>query len=248
MSTFIKEPNLPRGRVSALICGGLNEELIDFFEGKGTEIYYTEKNNSSDKAVSKHADLSAFYLGKGRIIVDKSQKRLISELSAAGLDVAETYGRVGGAYPGDCILNHTVIGDRLIGNSKIFDKSVEAELAGFKLIHTNQGYCKCSVLVVDERSIITDDESIARNSSENGIDCLLIRKGDVYLKGHDYGFIGGASGKISKDEIIFFGDITQHRDYERIKQFIADRKMKTVSFAFPLTDFGGIIPIKENIF
>ena len=51
-----------------------------------------------------------------------------------------------------------------------------------------------------------------------------------------------------EDEIIFFGDITQHRDYERIKQFIADRKMKTVSFAFPLTDFGGIIPIKENIF
>ncbi|MBR5437447.1 MAG: hypothetical protein IKV21_00875, partial [Clostridia bacterium] len=104
------------------------------------------------------------------------------------------------------------------------------------------------VLVIDERSVITDDESIARKLRENGFDCLLIRKGDISLEGHGYGFIGGASGKISENEIIFFGDVTRHRDYESIRDFICERKMETIKFDFPLTDFGGIIPIKENKF
>ena len=100
---------------------------------------------------------------------------------------------------------------------------------------------------MDENSIITDDESVARRAVEKGLNCLLISKGDVSLDGHEYGFIGGASGKILKDEIIFFGDISKHRDYERIEAFIRERKMRIISFDFPLTDFGGIIPIRESL-
>lgn len=248
MSTFLKNPNLPEGKVTSLICGGLNRELIDYFEHRGIKLYFTEENETVDKAVSKHADLSVLYLGDGRIIVDRGQNVLITELEASGLSVTETAAEVGGAYPDDCILNHAIVREHIIGNKKIFDEAVKKECISLKAIHTNQGYCKCSVLVVDERSIITDDESIARNASENGMECLLISKGDVFLHGHDYGFIGGASGKISKSEIIFFGKITKHRDYKKIEKFISDRDIRIISFDFPLTDFGGIIPIKENIF
>ncbi len=248
MSSFLKKPNLPDGRVTTLICGGLNAKLIDYLERRGIELLYTEENITVDKAVSNHADLFALYLGDGRIIIDRGQTELISELKASGFSVTETDGKVAGAYPGDCILNHTVVDKYIIGNSKIFDKTVKEECEVFNVIHTNQGYCKCSVLVVNENSVITDDESIARNIREKGIECLLISKGDVFLDGHEYGFIGGASGKIAKSEIIFFGDITKHRDYMRIKEFLADRDIDIISFDFPLTDFGGIITLKENIF
>ncbi len=247
MSSFLNKPNLPEGRVSSLICGGLNAELIDYLERRGIELFYTEENKTVDRAVSNHADLSALYLGDGRIVIDRGQTELISVLKASGFSVSETAVKVGGTYPGDCILNHAVTGEYIIGNSKIFDESVKRLCNGLKVISVKQGYCKCSVLVVDERSLITDDESVARNVSEKGIDCLLISKGDVFLEGHEYGFIGGASGKISKNEIIFFGDITKHRDYDSIKKFIADRDMDIISFDFSLTDFGGIIPVKENI-
>ena len=247
MSSFLKNPNLPEGNASSLICGCMNEELTDYFKRRDIDLFCVSKNESVDKAVSEHADLSALYLGNGRIIIDRKQTELITKLTAEGFTVTETEGEVTGSYPGDCILNHTVTDRYIIGNSRILDESVKSLTGDLEIIHVNQGYCKCSVLVVDEASIITDDESIARNAAEKGLDCLLISKGDVLLIGHEYGFIGGASGKISKDEIIFFGDISAHRDYERIKQFITERKMKIVSFTFPLTDFGGIIPIKENI-
>ena len=248
MSTFLKKANLPQGTVSLLICGGLNAELVDYLKSRDIELLFTRENLTVDSAVRRHADLSVLYIGKGVIIIDKGQIELISELRESGFTVYETVKSVSGNYPGDCILNHAVIGDSIIGNSKIFDESVKNESSAFKIIHTNQGYSKCSVLVVDEKSIITDDESVAQRASESGIDSLLISKGDVFIEGHEYGFIGGASGKISKNEIIFFGDITGHRDYERIKDFLSVRGMKIISLDFPLTDFGGIIPVKENIF
>ncbi len=247
MIRFILNPNVPDGYVTALICGGLNKELCDYLNSRGIEILYTEKNGMVESSVSEHSDLSALYLGEGRIIVDRGQTGLISVLNEKGFYVTETAKTVEGSYPDDCILNHTIIGKYIIGNSKIFDESVKKECRSLEVIHTNQGYCKCSVLIVDENSVITDDESIACSVQKKGINCLLISKGDVALHGHDYGFIGGAGGKISKNELIFFGDITKHSDYGRIKEFICDRGIKFISFDFPLTDFGGIIPIKENI-
>ncbi len=247
MSTFIEKANLPEGQVSTVICGGLNKQVVDYLENRGIEIIYTKKNVFVEKSVSEHADISVLCPGEKKIIIDCGQRELISKLREMGFYVTESEKSVSGAYPYDCILNHTIIGKYIIGNSKIFDNAVKELCHHLEVIDVNQGYCKCSVLVVDEKSVITDDESIARNVLKKGIDCLLISKGDVFLDGHEYGFIGGASGKISKKEIIFFGDITKHRDYKKIKAFIEDRKMDIVSFDFPLTDFGGIIPIKENI-
>ncbi len=248
MTDFIKNPNLPEREVSQLICGGLNDELIRFFESRGIQILYTCENLSSDESVRKHADISVLYLGNGRIIADSSQKELIEKLKESGFSVTQAVKSAEGLYPEDCILNHTVIGRYIIGKEKIFDESVKSLARDLEVVSVNQGYCKCSVLVVDENSLITDDGSVARKAAEKGIDCLLISKGDVFLDGHEYGFIGGASGKISKDEVVFFGDITKHRDYERIKSFLHERGIRTVHFSFRLTDFGGIIPLKENNF
>ena len=248
MSSFIKKANLPEGKVDALICGRINEKLSLFFESNGIRMIYVEDNTFVDRAVSGHADISALYLGEGRIVVDCGQRKLITHLKKMGLSVMETAKKVEGRYPDDCILNHTVIGHNIIGKESSFDNSVKRLCREKDIISVNQGYCKCSTLVVDETSVITDDESVARSVCKKGLNCLLISKGDVFLEGHSYGFIGGASGKISKNEIVFFGDIMKHRDYNKIKEFIYDRGMKIISLDFPLSDFGGIIPIMENLF
>ncbi len=248
MNSYLKNPNLPDGKVTELICGGLNKEIIDYFEKRNIRILYTAENQKIDKSVSKHCDLSVLYLGNGKIITDITQNELTEKLKEEGFETIKTHKAVKGFYPNDCILNHTIISDFIIGNSKIFDESVKKHCSNFKVLHTNQGYCKCSVLVVDENSIISDDESVSHIAFKNGLDCLLVRKGDIFLEGHEYGFIGGASGKISPDEIVFFGDITKHSDYDKIRDFIEKRMIKIISFDFPLTDFGGIVPVKENIF
>lgn len=246
MSSFIEKSNLPSGKVTSLICGGLNEEIISFLKSRDIEIFFTSENNLVDNSLSRHCDLSALYLGEGEIILDRAQKMLEAQLKESGFKVFMSEKNVEGKYPFDCILNYTIIGDCIVGKKEIIDECVREKTQSFKHICVKQGYCKCSVLVVDEKSVITDDESIYRALILEGVDCLLISKGDILLEGHEYGFIGGASGKLSEDEVIFFGDIASHKDFDAIKAFLDKRKIKILSFDFPLTDFGGIVSLKVN--
>jgi len=99
-------------------------------------------------------------------------------------------------------------------------------------------------VVVDENSIITPDIGIQKACLNAGLDVLLIEKGQVVLEGYDYGFIGGASGKVG-NRIIFNGDITLHSDYDKIRSFIEARNLEIVYFdQYPLTDIGSIIEEK----
>lgn len=246
MMRFIENPNLPKEKVSCVICGELCDELNEFLDSKGIERLVIEPNMLIDNAVRFHADMAALHLCGNRLIAGKNQKSLIKILSERGFDVSETQDEIAGEYPKDIALNFTVVGDRIIGNFRYADKSLTDSIGELRTVNVRQGYCKCSCLVVNNNAIITDDKSIYDKTAENGIDCLLISKGDIFLDGHEYGFIGGASGKISKDTVLFFGDVTKHRDYKKIAGFIDKHSCKIEYLDFPLTDFGGIIPITEK--
>ena len=66
------------------------------------------------------------------------------------------------------------------------------------------------------------------------------------MTGHEYGFIGGASALISKDHMIFFGDITGHRSFDKIDRFL---KKHGCRYSYlknhVLTDIGGIVAVEE---
>lgn len=246
MSRFIENPNLPQGNVNGVVCGELCDELNDYLDSKGIERLVIEPNMLIDPAVRFHADMAALHLGGNRIICDKKQQSLIEKLTLKGFTVMVTDTEIAGEYPQDIGLNFTFIGGNLLGNFRYGDKSMIAASDGYNKIDVKQGYCKCSCLVVDDNSLITDDKSIYDKASESSLDCLLISKGDITLEGHEYGFIGGASCKISKNVILFFGDITKHCDYKNIADFIEKRGCEIKYLSFPLTDFGGIIPITEK--
>ncbi len=246
MSSFVVNPNLPKGKVACIVCGELCAELNAYLDSKGIERLLIEPNKLIDPAVRFHADMAVLHLGANRIIADKNQTSLINSLKAKLFSVTEARNEISGEYPHDVALNFTVVDDKIIGNFKYADEALLDSIDGYCQINVNQGYCKCSCLVVDGNAIITDDKSIYNKATENGIDCLLISKGDIILGGHEYGFIGGASAKISKDEILFFGDITKHRDYKIIADFIENHGCKIEYLNFSLTDFGGIIPITEK--
>ena len=92
------------------------------------------------------------------------------------------------------------------------------------LINTSQGYSKCSTLIVNDKSIITSDNSIHKIAIANGIDSLLITPGFIDLPGYDYGFIGGASGQFN-NTIMLTGKIDQHPDCNLITNFIKNKGM-----------------------
>ena len=114
-------------------------------------------------------------------------------------------------------------------------------------INVKQGYSKCSVLIVDENSIITEDLKIHEAALLRGIDSLLIQKGFVKLEGFDFGFIGGAGFKTSISRMAFTGTINNHPNKEKIINFLAKKNI-TVEFMSSenIFDVGSIIPIKEK--
>lgn len=246
MSNYVLNPNLPSGKVLKIICGINDKEILDFFIEKSIDVLRIEENSCIDSSVSLHADMAALHLGGNMIIIDKSQTQLKSELEQLGFVVYEISAAIKGKYPDDVRLNFTLVGDCAVGNFKHADPVLLKQINNKKRIFVRQGYCKCSTLIVNEKAIITDDEGIFSKMRENGFDALLISKGDIFLQGHDYGFIGGASGKISKDTVVFFGDITFHRDFEKINAFLSKYGCRYVcTDSRQLRDIGGFISLTE---
>lgn len=246
MIRFIEQSNLPQGQVMAIICGELCNELNSYLDKVGIKRLVIVPNNDIDNSVRYHADMAAVYIGTGKILLEKRQCSLGERLSDLGLQVEYSEDCIKGEYPKDVALNYTLLNDKIIGKLNCADNTLIKLADNLKKINVRQGYCKCSCLIVSENAVITDDECIYKALCLNEIDALLISKGDITLNGHDYGFIGGASGKISKTDILFFGDVTKHRDYKKIAGFIEKHGCKIISLDFPLTDFGGIIPITEK--
>ena len=246
MIKFIEKPNLPEGNVRTVICGELCDELNDFLDKKGIARIIINPNDSIDSAVKFHVDMAVTHLGHNSILIDKNQRNVGSVLAEKGFMVYCTDEPVRGEYPRDIKLNFTIFGEHIMGKLSCADANLLSMSEEKVKIDVKQGYCKCSCLVIDENAFITDDESIYKVAIKKDVDCLLVSKGDVALPGHGYGFIGGASGKISKKEVLFFGDITKHRDYNKISEFINKYSCELIALDFPLTDFGGIVPLIED--
>ena len=151
---------------------------------------------------------------------------------------------LGRNYPKDIAYNVLISEHTAFANVQHMDSVLKRvlEKKNFSMISVKQGYAKCSVAVAG-KCMITADTGIKTQAERNGFSVLLISQGDVCLSGYDYGFIGGASGLIDHT-LFFFGDVTKHRDFEKIKGFLEENRVAfTYIPDFPLTDVGTLIGI-----
>lgn len=157
------------------------------------------------------------------------------------------YKKAGNKYPEDILLNFLYLNNTLYGKLSAIDKNLVdfCEENSIKTVNINQGYARCSTLVLNEKAVITSDLSIEKALKKDGVEVLLISSGNIILDGYDYGFIGGASGKIDENTVVFLGNITNHPDYRRIENFCENHNtsIKIICKDMPLTDIGGIVKI-----
>lgn len=152
----------------------------------------------------------------------------------------------GKSYPENILLNCLYLNNTLYGKLSAIDDSVTGYCKenGIKLVNVNQGYTRCSTLVISHNAAITADVSIENALKNNGAEALKISPGDIILEGYDYGFIGGASFA-DGNKILFFGNVKNHPDYDKIKQFCENynSKIEVLCPEMPLTDIGGAVII-----
>jgi hypothetical protein len=215
-----------------------SKELLNWLESLGVHIIPSMENNQVDERIRDHPDLFVF-THQNKFIIDPGHIAHYSAHMNHGM-ILQGKTSTSRPYPLDTCYNAIVIGGQLLG-SEVIDNYI-VKLFGSS-IELRQGYVKCNILKVDDHSLITSDKGIAARL-ENLYEVLLIQEGHIALDGFPHGFIGGASGHVSSEEIIFTGNMEGHPDYEKMKTFIEDRgkKMMYPTHLEPV-DLGSLIPI-----
>lgn len=247
---FVQNSNLPEGPVRLCAVGERYGMLIAALEARGIACLRVPEYPGLPAPVACHADLQLCHLGGARIAVAAGRGRegLLEALLKRGFSV-EAAGPLAPDYPGDAPLNCAVVGKVCIGGKDKIDKIITNYCgeAGITLVPVNQGYAKCSVCAVDERSIITQDPSIAQAARRHGLNVLKIQTGRILLPGYDTGFIGGCSGLLGRKLLAFTGSLSAHPDGERIKEFLHSRGVEPLELTDgPLYDVGSILPLLEE--
>ncbi len=136
-------------------------------------------------------------------------------------DVKTGLTHLSNSHPGDVAYNIASAGNYAFHKKNATDPLIRDYLKNknISIVEVKQGYSKCSTVIVNERSIITADNSIHTEALKNGFDSLLILPGYIDLPGYKYGFIGGATGRF-KNSILFTGNIDHHPERNKIFSFI----------------------------
>ena len=201
--------------------------------------------------VSAHVDLLLFFAPNEILCtrdyfeIAKEELSIIAEASKKPLRVLDK--ELGNEYPSDVLFNAASVGAALFCYPKAAAGEILACYESNKIIAVKQGYTKCNLLPVDERSLITEDPSIASAARNRGFSVMQIPPGHVELPGYDTGFLGGCSSFAPYqiiNEIFFCGDLDKHPQAEEIRQFCKQRKKEPISLGdFHLLDVGTIFLI-----
>ena len=190
--------------------------------------------------ICSHADVLYKKINNNTMIISSWQKANLPLLEKLGYNVLIEDGLQPG-YKSESLLNYINNDKYVIYNPKTAFPD-ENLFYNKTAIAVKQGYTRCSTLSVTDTAYITDDTSIYNALIKNNLDCLLIEKRNIRLKGYDYGFIGGASVKLNEKQILFFGDILNKEDKNKVISFIKKYNIEPLFISDKkLTDIGSAI-------
>ena len=202
--------------------------LKDYLESQDRELQLVATEGIVSKGISNHPDVFFCKLGYK---------------DDAPIHMAMPQD-LGPSYPQDSRFNAACTGKFFIHNLRITFPALleQARDMGMIFVDVMQGYSKCSIVIVDENSIITCDQGIYDSCQDvPGLSVLKVEPGHVRLDGYPYGFIGGTCGRVG-NELIFNGNLGAHPNFVEIVSFIEERGVTPKWFPeYQLTDIGSIL-------
>lgn len=230
--------------MAVIVDKNADTELFNALDMREIKYYKSYDLDFLYKPVNTHPDMQIHFITNNCAVVAPAAYNYYRRLLPERIILHKGEKDPDSTYPGDCAYNVAKVGKKVIGNLAYTDsviKKIYTEL-GFRFINVKQGYTKCNLCVVDDNSVITEDEGLYRKLVSEGIDVLKIPSGEVKLKYFDNGFIGGASGFIGHKQLAFCGDISKCSCYNDIKNFINNRKVDIICLSQTKPeDFGSIL-------
>ena len=156
---------------------------------------------------------------------------------------------IGDTYPDDAAYNVAVCDKFAFHYPKCTDGVARQYFHGnnIQFVSVKQGYSKCNICFLTKNALITSDPSIHNAAAKLGFDVLKLRNtSSIQLSGFDYGFIGGACGRIGICELVICGDLRRHPEFEAINRFCTGYGISPVSaYSGPIKDIGSILEFED---
>lgn len=234
------------GRI-AIISPDAPDEIMKNLSAMDIEPFPIPKTGLVAPTIAGHPDIQMFVHDNHVFCHPDMPESFIKKIERhAEITICPT--RLSPVHPADISYNIACAGSWAFHRRQHTDPLLRGylEKRGIALIDIRQGYAGCSTLVVGRDSIITADASIYSAATACGADSLLITPGHIDLPGHNYGFIGGATG-VTGDLILVTGDLSYHPDCEEITDFIEahEKKIVPLGLSRPL-DLGTIFVLDDR--
>ena len=245
----LNSPYLPDDRVAAmLVSGDMPEGMANTLRRSVPVLIRTMPLAGLPDPVSSHPDMQLIIPAEGVIVhAPNLHPRTAEQLRGLGFELVPGERAPAGIYPWDIPYNVAIAGRHAFLNTRYADRVVLdwLEKTGRIISHVNQGYAKCSVCILNDEALITADEGIFRAARGNNMDVLLIPpQKSIAIPGYEYGFIGGATGLLSGQEMAFCGDVYALDSAEAILAFLQKHGIKPVSLTqSAVQDLGSLIPL-----
>jgi hypothetical protein len=250
---FIKQTLFPELEVYLLAIDERMEiKMKNNLQSYGINLLEIPCFNGLSEPVSAHVDMQITHIFEDIIVCQPQMPEYFyQQLKDYGFRVYKGASILNKHYPLDIPYNVAIVGDVAFHNTKYTDPVIVGLLSRLKirLVHVNQGYTKCSVLPITNKSIITDDPSIEKAARLEGFDVLkLPPQRNIVLSGLNYGFIGGTAGFIGKNTLAFSGSIDAIDSKDEIKEFLHKYNVEWINLGDnQLHDYGGLIPLLGKI-
>lgn len=220
-------------------------ETLDKF---GIKYYFSTSIDKLYSPVNTHPDMQIHFVSDSIAIAEPCVFEYYKNTLPTHIKLIKGSTAVGGTYPFDIAYNVASLGKRIIGNLSYTDAVIKRLYADskYEFCDVKQGYTKCNLCIVDENSVITEDEGLSKALISKGIDVLKVPAGEISLSGFPYGFIGGASGFVAPKVLGFCGNIDTLSYSNSIKTFLKEKGIEFLSLSqYNLLDLGSIIYFKD---
>lgn len=235
---FLLNPNLPQNKVSLVLVNGKEKEVINALKSLNIAVLDVPECSYIEKGISSHPDMNILYLGSGKYI---GYENILSDDFKFIPETIPTEPN----YKKSTKLNCALTNEFLIFNPKTASDKIPLE--NRVIIETNQGYSKCSTLIIDKESIITADDNIELAALKKRLNVLKVSQSEILLEGYSNGFIGGIGGKLDKSILGICGELKYLKDKNKILDFCRNVGVYIESITKgKIKDIGGVIPLKET--
>lgn len=220
----------------------ISEEELSSLSNLNCKVIKCEPSFKLYEAICGHPDILLHFIDNNTVIIhNETSSSFENLLKKLNLNVIKSIKTLTNKYPEDIILNGVQTNNFFMHKLTNTDPAILENIHNKTLINVNQGYTKCSTVIINDNAFITSDPSIYKELINHGYDVLLIKPGNISLPGLNYGFIGGTCGMFNSHTIVFYGSLNYHPEKNEIISFLKKYNITPIYLSnTPLIDRGSI--------